>query len=492
MSGYILMELENKKDLDPSANSDTDASLTVKISESLHYCWIEGITTSITMGILDYYLVPYALFLGATSQQIGFLIAVPPLFASISQLFAVKAVRLVGNSRLRLLLFGIGIQTIILFFISMFSLFHFPKNILILTFFITLFGTLGTIIGPSWGSLVSDYLPPNQRGLYFGDRSRAIGISSVMGLCLWGTLLTFMKTTSLPAGFFLVFLAAAAFRFASFYYMSKMVDLPMHKSPDSDFTFAKFLLRFRESNFVRFIFYVASISFAVQLANPYFNIYMLRDLHFSYLTYMVVHLSGVIAGLIAFPIWGRHADALGNARILKISSFLIPVVPILWLISPNPFYLAVTNALAGFIWSGFNLCTTNFIYDSVTPHKRLRCLGYFNLINGTAIFAGASLGGFLAERIPPIWGYRLLTLFLISGILRFLADFFLSRHFSEVRASTKKASSIELFFSVLGVRPLEGVNTEFDIFPSFRQLMSIRKRTKRKSSRPKKKQKQPH
>lgn len=486
------MESENIEDLDAASNPGTDASAAVKISESLHHCWIEGITTSITMGILDYYLVPYALFLGATSQQIGFLIAAPPLFASIAQLFAVRAVRLVNNSRLRLLLFGIGIQTIILFFISMFSLFHLPKSIFILTFFITVFGSIGTIIGPSWGSLVSDYLPPNQRGLYFGDRSRAIGISSVMGLCIWGTLLTLMKKTSLSAGFFLVFMAATTFRLASFYYMSKMVDLPMHKTPDSDFTFAKFLLRFRESNFVRFIFYVASISFAVQLANPYFNIYMLRDLHFSYLTYMVVHLSSVIASLIAFPIWGRHADALGNARILKIASFVIPVVPILWLFSSSPFYLAATNALAGFIWSGFNLCTTNFIYDSVSPHKRLRCLVYFNLINGIAIFAGASLGGFLAERLPPIWGYRLLTLFLISAILRFLADFFLSRRFTEVRASTKKASSIELFFSVLGVRPLEGVNTEFEVFPSFRQLMSISKRSKWKGKHPKKKQKQPH
>lgn len=58
----------------------SDPSLAVKISESLHYCWIEGITTSITMGILDYYLVPYALFLGATTQQVGFLAATPPLF----------------------------------------------------------------------------------------------------------------------------------------------------------------------------------------------------------------------------------------------------------------------------------------------------------------------------------------------------------------------------------------------------------------------------
>lgn len=449
-----------------------------RIRKSLNYCLIEGITTSVTMGILDYYLVPYALFLGATTQQIGFLAAISPLFASISQLFAVSAVRLTGNSRLRLLLFGIGIQTAILIPLSLLSFVHIPGKIAFLIFLHALFSVLGTIIGPAWGSLVSAYLPSNQRGHYFGNRFRAIGITGVIGLCIWGLLLSYMKNTSLPMGFFLVFLAAAIFRSISFYFMSKMVDLPLHKSSDGDFTFTEFLLRFRESNFVKFVFYIASISFAVQLANPYFNIYMLRDLQFNYMIYMAVHIAGVVAGLVAFPIWGRHADVVGNAKILKIAGFIIPSIPILWLFSGNPFYLAITNILAGFIMSGFNLCTTNFIYDSVTPQKRLRCLGYFNLINGTAIFAGASLGGFLAERLPPVWGYRILTLFLISGILRFLADFFLSRRFTETRASIKKVSYRELFFSIVGVRPIEGVDTGFEIFPSLKQLMNLKRNSR--------------
>jgi MFS family permease len=472
------MTIKQKRNLDTAL--DTSA---VKISKSLHYCWIEGVATAITMGILDYYLVPYALFLGATAQQIGFLAAIPTLFSSITQLFAVNAVRLAGNSRLRLLLYGVGIQTTILIPLSLLSFFYFPGRISILIVLHSVFSILGTIIGPAWGSLVSDYLPPNQRGLYFGDRSRAIGVAGVLGLCLWGAILSLMKKTSLTSGFFLIFLAAVVFRLISFYFISKMVDLPLQKTRASDFTFTEFLSRFRESNFVKFVFYVASISFAIQIAHPYFNIYMLRDLHFSYATYMAVHLASVIAGLIAFPIWGRHADIVGNARILKITSLIIPVIPILWLFSKNPVYLAITNILIGFVISGFNLCTTNFIYDSIKPQKRLRCLCYFNVINGAAIFAGASLGGYLADRLPPIWGHRLLTLFLLSGILRFLADFFLSKHFSEVRASTKKTSSLELFFSVVGLKPIEGVNREFEVFPSFRQLMNLRKESKRKVRR---------
>ena len=115
---------------------------------------------------------------------------------------------------------------------------------------------------------------------------------------------------------------------------------------------------------------------------------------------------------------------------------------------------------SGFVWGGFNLCAANYIYDAVSPAKRVRCLGYFSLINGTALCAGASLGGFLAERLPPLWGFPLLTLFLLSSLIRFAAHFLLSRHFREVRASAKPVSSTQLFFSVTGIRPIEGLERE--------------------------------
>ncbi len=230
-----------------------------------------------------------------------------------------------------------------------------------------------------------------------------------------------------------------------------------------------FLRRFRESNFVKYVLYVASITFATQLAAPYFSVYMLRDLKLDYLRFMLVHLAAVFAGLFAFPIWGKHADVVGNAKILKMTGLLIPIIPVLWLFSSHFWYLIAIQIFSGFIWGGFNLCATNFIYDSVSAPKRVRCLGYFNLINGAAIFLGATIGGFLATRLPPISGYDLLSLFLLSGIFRLFAYFFLSSHFQEVRKTTRHVSSLKLFFSVVGIRPLAGMAEDWRIFPGVRK-----------------------
>ncbi len=421
--------------------------------KSLTLSWKEGIAASVMQVSVDEYLIPLGLFLGATPMDIGFLVAVPHLLGSLSQFLAVKAVERTG-SRLRFLVRASFFQALFLTPLALFPLFTFPSRILALIFAVTLFRILANLIATVWGSLSSDYLAPEERGKYFGWRSRITGLAGMVAMILGGILLNAFKAISMAIGFCVLFGITAVARFISSKLMAQMQDVPEQKKPGDKFTFLMFLRSFRKSNFVKFVFYVASITFATMLAAPYFSVYMLRDLRFSYLTYMCIHMGALIASLVSFPIWGKHADRIGNAKVLKTTSLLIPLIPILWLFSSNPVYLFMIEIFAGFAWGGFNLCSLNFIYDAVSPGKRMRCLGYFSFINGVATFMGAGLGGYLAERLPFLSGSRILALFVISAALRFLSHFLLSRHFHEVRPATQKISNVELFFSVVGLRPI--------------------------------------
>jgi MFS family permease len=420
--------------------------------KSLDLSWKEGVAASVMQAATDEYLIPLGLFLGATPMDIGFLVAVPHLLGSLSHFFAVRAVEFFG-SRVRFLVRASFSQALFLLPLAVFPFFLFPSRILALIFFVTLFRVLANLIATVWGGLASDYLVPEERGKYFGWRSRITGLAGMVTTVLGGVLLNAFKPFSTAAGFGILFGVTASARFISSGLMARMQDVPEQKNPGDMFTFFMFLRRFKESNFVKFVFYVASITFATTLAAPYFSVYMLQDLHFSYLTYMLVHMGAIVASLISFPIWGKHADKIGNAKVLKTTSLLIPLIPVLWLFSPNPVYLFTLEVFAGFVWGGFNLCSLNFTYDAVSPGKRMRCLGYFGFINGVATFVGAGLGGYLAERLPTLNGSRILTLFVISAALRFLSHFLLSRHFHEVRQATQKISSVDLFFSVVGIRP---------------------------------------
>lgn len=428
----------------------------IDVRESLRTSFKDGVFASVMTGVTDNYIIPFALLLGATVQQVGLVGGLPSLLGSVSQLFATHAVHLIGG-RLKLLVRAVSVQASILLAIAFLALLHVSYRVEALLFLLALFFASGAMAGPAWGSLMTDYVPQRKRGSYFGWRNRMLGFVNVASMIAVGFLLYWTREVFHSAGFFLVFLIASLCRFISAAYISRMSNVSQKRDPASDFTFVMFLARFRESNFVKFVAFVAALTFSAYLASPFFTVFMLRDLQFSYLTYMVIQLASTLAGLLALPWWGRHADLVGNVRILRLAGFLVTLPPLLWLVSRNIFYLALAQMFAGIAWSGVTLCASNFIYDAVTPQKRIRCIGYFNVINGTALFLGASLGGFLASRLPPIQGSTILSLFALSSSCRLVCYFSLFRRFQEVRPS-KEVSFQELFFSVVGVRPLIGVS----------------------------------
>ncbi len=445
-----------------------DSSLTQKIKDSLRLSWKEGIPAAIMQGIMDYYLIPFALVLKASELEIGLLVAIPNIVASISQLTAVQVVSRSG-SRLRFLVWASAAQAVLLTPLIVLTFTGQRWAIWALVGLAVVFRILASLIATVWGSLVSDYLPANKRGHYFGWRSQVTGFAGVGGIALAGLILFLLKQ-NVSAGFMIIFVLNASCRFVSAFLMAKMTDLPLEVKKESHFTFLMFLKRFKESNFVKFVLFVSAITFTTNLSAPYFSVWLLRDLKFNYIAFMCVHMAAVVAMLISFPIWGRHADVVGNAKILKTTSLLIPLVPLSWLISGNFFYLVAVELFAGFVWGGFNLCATNFIYDAVVPDKRVRCLSYFNLINGLALSLGALLGGFLAERLPPILGSTVLSLALLSGVTRVFAHCIFSDNFKEVRSQTQSISSLKLFYSVLGVSPVVGRANDFDISSSINDV----------------------
>jgi MFS family permease len=124
-----------------------------------------------------------------------------------------------------------------------------------------------------------------------------------------------------------------------------------------------------------------------------------------------------------------------------------------WLVNRHPLFLLFVQLLGGFAWAGFNLCVINFIYDAVSPAKRTRCLAYFTFFNGLAVCGGSLLGGFLAQRLPVLLGWRLLNLFLLSSLLRFGVVFILGRKVREVRP-VEPMRTKDVFYNVVGLQTI--------------------------------------
>jgi MFS family permease len=426
----------------------------VNVRASLRSSFKDGIFAAFMAGAVDSYATPAALFLGATILQVGLVTALPNLLAALSQFFSVRIIYWVGG-RVKLLVRLVFSQASLILCIALLPMLEIANRVELLLIFLVLAAICGGLAGPAWGSLMCDFVPAKKRCQYFGWRSRSVGAVSVGSIVASGLLLNFFQEISYGTGFCIIFSCAAAARYISAYFLSRMDEPPHKKDPASDFTFMMFLRRFRESNFLKFVVFSGCLTFATFLAAPFFAVFMLRDLQLSYVTYMALQVSASLAALVALPLWGKHADWVGNVRVLRLSSFLAALIPMFWLFSHNAAYLMLVQMFSGFAWSGVTLSAGNFIYDAVTPQKRVRCIAYFNVINGVALFLGSSLGGYLATSLPPLLGYRLLGLFALSCLCRLTFYLLLSRSFREVRAA-HEVSIQELFFSVVGIRPLVG------------------------------------
>ncbi|MBL7131870.1 MAG: MFS transporter [Candidatus Omnitrophica bacterium] len=423
-------------------------------SKSLRYSTINGIFASAMTGFANEYLTPFLLLLGGTVRQVGILNAFPNIAASLIQLKSADLTERLQSRKKIVTLFAF-VQGIILLILTTIAILKGITPFLFIVLMV-LFASCSALINPAWGSWLSELVDKSKRGEFFGWRNKTLGLIITASAFIAGLILHLMKRINVFYGFAILFGFAFLFRMVGLRFLREIDEPQLTNKKGHQFSFLQFLSRFRESNFAKFVLFVSAMSFSVNLASPYFAVLMLKDLRFSYLLYTIMVVSSTLTLNLAMTRWGRYADKIGNIRIIQFTSPLIGIIPLLWVINRHPTFLVFAQVFSGLIWAGFNLCTSNFIYDAVTPEKRTRCIAYFNVLNGLALSFGALLGGFILRSLPPLFGYRILTLFLISSIFRIFVGTYFPWRLKEVRP-VEKINSSQLFFGMINTRAILGV-----------------------------------
>ncbi len=400
--------------------------------KSLRYSILDGSASSAFLGLTQEYISPFALALKATTVQIGLLSSLPNLAIALCQLAGPRLSEQHG-SRKRLILRAVFLQALLWAPILLVPYIFPGQKAWWLVGLFTLSAIAGSIASPAWWSLMSDLVPVETRGRFFGLRGTICGFVSLAFFLIGGLVLHF-SAADIFAGFAILFGGAILFRLISWYFLSKMYDPPLLTGWWDRYSLPDLASTLASSNLGRYIVFSSLMNFAIYLAGPFFAVYMLRDLSFSYLAYAGVTAASSLASLVFLTFWGRRADRTGNVKVLNATSLLVPLIPLLWLASHRIYYLIPVQILSGFAWSGFTLASTNFISEASPAENRTRYVALFNFMNGLGICLGALAGGFLVSLLPPLLGYPILALFLISGLLRLLVALVLRRSFSEVRA----------------------------------------------------------
>ena len=235
-----------------------------KNNKNLQISYWTAIGSCIMVGLTQDYFAPFLLLIGATAFHIGIFNGLNNLFSSLALLPSAN-LSLKFRSRKKVILFFIFLQILMLILLCVCAAFTTIKpNLAILI--IICFGAFGTITHPGWVSILSDMVAPEIRGSYFGWRARNIGFITIFVTFVAGFILYFFNTINPLTGFIFIFTAAFISRLVSFYYTRQMAEPPLSYNKEDIFSFWKFLVRIKESNFVRFVLFTAGTNFSVNIA----------------------------------------------------------------------------------------------------------------------------------------------------------------------------------------------------------------------------------
>ena len=409
----------------------TNSGQTQKINKSLKYSVLDGAAWSAMAGLTQNYITPFALALKASTAQIGLLASVPNFLMSLAQLSAPRLSAKAGSRK------GLVLPVVFLQAVMWAPLFLIPYlvpdgKVWALIGFVSVSGVLGAMANPAWGSMMADLVPLRIRGRYFAARGRIANLVALVFTFVAGGILQLVQP-NVFLGFAILFGGAVVSRLVSFYFLTRMWEPPAPRADGSPGRFSETIKDLGSSDLGRFAILMAVLSFSANIASPFFSVYMLRDLHFSYLSYVIVTSAGSLAYVLFVTYWGRRTDRAGNIRVMRIVSLLVPAVPVVWLVSHQVWFLVIAQTFSSFVWAGLELAAGNFVLEAAPPERRTNWIALYNATNGIAVCLGSLTGGLLASRLPPILGYRLLTLFVLSGVLRVFVAIFLPRWVRDVR-----------------------------------------------------------
>lgn len=420
---------------------------------------------SVMTGGGETYFSAFAVFLKASSTQMALLASLPPLLGSFAQLLSAWWGHRRGI-RKSLILGGVYLQAAAWLPLMILPVL-FPRHAMtLLIACVVLYYAAGHLATPQWSSMIGDLVPEQSRGRFFATRTRLASVVSFIALIGAGaTLNHFDDIGSTYTGFLLIFSVAAAGRLLSAHHLAQMHDPPRTGAFFNLPAAGELLHRVRHSAFARFSLFFAAMQFAVAIASPFFTLYMLRDLHFSYLMFTANTATTVLMQFLTLNMWGRISDRFGNRLILATTGLIIPLFPALWLVSSNYWYLLGLQAAGGLVWAGFSLSAGNFVYDLVPSPKRATYVAWHTILMSVGVFAGALLGGWLGQTLPVrfalggeifSWGSPLLGVFLLSTLARLVMALLFIPHLREVREVPPMSAS-GLIFRVSGFNALAGL-----------------------------------
>ena len=404
------------------STSDTQRGLRLVIRE--------GMATQ-TMIILTggALLVALALKLRATHLQIGIISSIP-LFSNVCQIASIYLVQR-WRRRKKVVVLGtlFGRSAYLLIALTPFVRADGYAVYLMMLALVLQHG-LGAVSNGSWSSWMRDLVPHRTMGAFFSKR---LAIVQTLSMFLSVSTILLLSEAEQRGAFAEVLLYGGLFFVGALagllgtYFLSRTPE--PHYQPEGVPLLSLVKLPFHHPNFRRLMAYMASWNFAVNLATPFFTVYMLEKLGLS-MAY-VIALTTLTQGfnVLFFRRWGRYADRYSNKTVLGICAplYLLCIAGMVFTTLPGPHpgtlpLLVLLHALMGLATAGTGLASSSIGLKLAPQEHSVAYLSMLSFTNSLAAGVAPVLSGWLSGYlVSASWSWSISVPFANGGLLSIIS-----------------------------------------------------------------------
>lgn len=317
-------------------------------------------------------------------------------------------------------------------------------GIVIITVFIAVSSVANSIAGMAFNSWMGSLVPPEIKGRFFSRRTMIYTITGGIAALVCGLLLDKIQGFD---GYAIVFIIAAVMGTADIMLFFWIKDPPMQIAAQKQ-TFTKlFIEPFKDRNYLRYMLFVAFWYFSVNIAGPFFNVFMIEELKMNFLIIsLFTQVAANLTTILFIRFWGSLADKYGSKPIMFLCCCCLFILPLVWLfVTPQTTWvILIINFLSGIFWPGFEMTALNqSIWLAPEKNRSIYIANYTLVImligTAAAFLCGGAFMQFTRVAIPAegfslykglkFGGFQLL--FTISGLFRFLVLLFGFRSYQE-------------------------------------------------------------
>ena len=284
-----------------------------------------------------------------------------------------------------------------------------------------------------YNSWMGDLVPFDIAGRFFARRTLVSTVSGAVAGIGAGILVDHVNSFG---GFAVAFVVGAVFGAADITTYFFIQHPPFQRSESVPSPWTIFVLPFRDRRYRQLVIFATLFYFAVNMPIPFFNVYMLENLHMNYFLITVSNqIMSSLFTILTVSRWGSICDRFGYKPVVWVSGIMAGLCLLIWFfVTPGNIWLVfVANIVAGIAWAGFNLAIFNQSVWMAPEKNRSAYIAGYSMM--TTVVGGALayvVGGYFMQYFGPVirrlqWPFVCGTalnafqiLFLISGVLRIL------------------------------------------------------------------------